>query len=124
MAPAQVWATLLGSKAGPSASENDCGSGPEALLQCVDLVVSRLPKVARVPRVDVFAKRPTEPQFLGPCDVSADGADCARVLGMPPAAIRMIGRHKLEVRPDGFQVRWRAVNLAPTELDVKLVVYF
>ena len=121
--PAQVIATLPGSQS-PGASEADCGSGPGAKLQCVDLVVAGIPKTASFPKVSVFAKKRGADAFVGPCDEIAEGVDCAGVLG-ESAAIRMAGRKPhLEVTRAGFQVRWRAMNLAADPHDVKLVVVF
>jgi hypothetical protein len=121
--PAQVLATLAGRKSA-GAAEADCGSGPTAELQCVDLVVAGLPKRASLPKIQVFAKKRGADAFVGPCPESADGVDCAGLLG-ESAAIRMVGRKpRLEFTRAGFQVRWRALNLASEPHDVKLVVVF
>lgn len=127
ISPAQVMTTLGGRKGSGQATERDCGTGPTASVQCADLVIARIPKtVASIPRVQVYAKKHTNLDFVGPCHEIGDAIDCALVLGgTPGASVRLVGRKpRLEVTPTGFAIRWRAMNLAGEDHDVKLVVSF
>lgn len=127
ISPAQVMTTLGGRKGSGPASERDCGSGPRAGVQCADLVVARLPKtMASIPRVQVFAKKRASSAFVGPCHEIGDAIDCALALGgTPGASVRLVGRKpRLEVSEGTFAIRWRAMNLAPDDHDVKLVVSY
>jgi hypothetical protein len=125
--PAQVTTTLGGRKGSAAGTERDCGSGPTATVQCADLVVAGIPKnLAKIPQVQVFAKRHADLSFAGPCHEIGDAIDCALVLkGSPGASLLMVGRKpRLEVKGNGFSIRWRAMNLAAEDCDVKLVVSF
>ncbi len=125
--PAQVTTTLGGRKGSGPGTERDCGSGPAATVQCADLVVAGIPRsVAKVPQVRVYAKRHADLSFAGPCHEIGDSIDCALALkGTPGASLLMVGRKpRLEVKPNGFALRWRAMNLASDACDVKLVVSF
>lgn len=127
ISPAQVMTTLGGRKGSGPASERDCGSGPQAGVQCADLVVARLPKtMTSIPRVEVFAKKRANSAFVGPCHEIGDAIDCALALGgTPGASVRLVGRKpRLEVTEGTFSIRWRAMNLAPEDHDVKLVVSY
>jgi hypothetical protein len=125
--PAQITTTLGARKGSGPGTERDCGSGPTATVQCADLVVAGIPKsVAKIPEVRVFAKRHADMSFAGPCHEIGDSIDCALALkGTPGASLLMVGRKpRLEVKPNGFALRWRAMNLAADDCDVKLVVSF
>jgi len=125
--PAQVMTTLRGRKGSGVVSERDCASGPTADVQCVDLVVARIPRnVAGVPKVEVFAMKHGSSAFVGPCREIGDAIDCAQALGgTPGASVRLIGRKpRLEVSQGAFAIRWRAMNLAPEDHDVKLLVSY
>jgi hypothetical protein len=127
ISPAQVMTTLGGRKGAGFASERDCGSGPTAGVQCADLVVARIPKTVRsIPHVEVFAKKHSGATFVGPCHEIGDAVDCALALGGSPGnSVKLVGRKpRLEVTPEGFALRWRAMNLAPEDHDVKLVISF
>jgi len=124
--PAQVFAMLPGRKGTTANSEADCGSGEQAALQCVDLVVNRLPKAKSSPKVLVYAKKKTDYKFQGPCLETIDAVDCGSVLGASGApSVRLSGRRpRLGFQGNFFTIRWRAMNFSSEDLDVKLVVSF
>jgi hypothetical protein len=127
ISPVQVMTTLGGRKGSGFASERDCGSGPTAGVQCADLVIARIPKtVASLPKVQVYAKKHASSAFVGPCHEVGDAVDCALVLGgTPGGSVRLVGRKpRLEVVDGSFSIRWRAMNLAAEDHDVKLVVSY
>jgi hypothetical protein len=96
-------------------------------VQCADLVVARLPKQMRgTPMVSVFAKKHSSLEFLGPCQELGDAIDCGQALGQPQGtSVRLIGRRpRLEFTEGTFLMRWRAVNLAAEDHDVKVIVSF
>lgn len=121
--PAQVVAMLPGRKG----TEQDCGSGEQASLQCVDLVVAGLPKGKSIPSVLAYAKKKGDRMFQGPCREAGDAVDCATVLGAKLGApsVRFQGRKpRLEFTANSVVIRWRAMNLASEDMDVKLVAFF
>ncbi len=127
MAPAQVIAMLPGRKETSAASDQDCASDEQASLHCVDLVVAGLPKGKSVPSVLAYAKKKGDRMFQGPCREAGDAVDCATVLGAKLGApsVRLAGRKpRLEFTGNSVLVRWRAMNFASEDMDVKLVVFF
>lgn len=123
LSPAQVMTTLAGRQG--AASGDSCGSAGSP-VQCVDLVVARIPRTAKVPTAQLYVKKPAGDQFVGPCVEAFDGVDCASAVNDGPGAgVRSVGRRpKLEVTASGFQLRWRVLNLSSEPRDVKLVVYY
>ena len=84
------------------------------------------PRAKSAPEVRVYAKKKADYTFQGPCRETGDAIDCGSVLGAAGApSVRLSGRKpRLEFTGSFFAIRWRAMNFASEDMDVKLVVSF